>query len=80
MKISRQIEGIYKDGQISLSEVPLEISGEIPVIVVFLADESPNHRAALTRLRLASFIEDWDNPEMDIYDNYDGAKHDIQSG
>jgi hypothetical protein len=31
-------------------------------------------QAAELRVRLSSFAEDWDSPEMDLYDNYDAAK------
>ena len=31
-------------------------------------------RAAGLRERLATFAEDWESPEMSIYDNYDVAK------
>ncbi len=31
-------------------------------------------QAADLRARLATFAEDWNSPEMDIYDNYDAAK------
>jgi hypothetical protein len=31
-------------------------------------------QAAELRARLSSFAEDWDSPEMDLYDNYDAAK------
>ena len=31
-------------------------------------------QAAEMRARLASFAEDWESPEMDIYDNYDEEK------
>ncbi len=31
-------------------------------------------QAADLRERLATFAEDWENPEMSIYDNYDAAK------
>jgi hypothetical protein len=52
------------------------------VIVTFL---KPNHvdlrargidetQAADLRARLTTFAQDWDSPEMDIYDNYDAAK------
>jgi hypothetical protein len=30
-------------------------------------------QAAELRARLATFAEDWDSPEMDIYDEYDVA-------
>jgi hypothetical protein len=31
-------------------------------------------QAAELRARLAPFSEDWDDPAMDAYDNYDAAK------
>jgi hypothetical protein len=31
-------------------------------------------QAAELRARLATFADDWDSPEMSIYDNYDAAK------
>ena len=31
-------------------------------------------QAADLRTRLATFAEDWDRPEMDVYDDYDAAK------
>jgi len=29
------------------------------------------------RARLGAFAEEWDSPEMDLYDNYDAAKADL---
>ena len=31
-------------------------------------------QAAELRARLAAFAEEWDSPEMDVYNNYDAAK------
>lgn len=31
-------------------------------------------QAEVLRENLATFVEDWDSPEMDIYNNYDTAK------
>jgi hypothetical protein len=75
-------EGIYRNGSIELIGLPANISGEIRVIVTFLEPHSIDLRArgidkdqaADLRARLATFAEDWDSPEMDIYDNYDKAK------
>ena len=36
-------------------------------------------QAAEMRARLASFAEDWESPEMDIYDNYDEEKAKLQA-
>lgn len=33
--------------------------------------------AAGLRARLGAFAEDWDSPEMDLYNNYDAAKADL---
>ena len=49
------------------------------VVVTVLSPDSIDLRehgidktqAADMRTRLASFAEDWESPEMDIYDNYD---------
>ena len=52
------------------------------VIVTFLNENEVDLRAhgideeqaAELGVCLASFAEDWNSPEMDIYDNYDAAK------
>lgn len=75
-------EGIYRNGKIELIEMPTNINGEIRVIVIFLephyidlqARGIDKEQAADLRARLATFAEDWDSPEMDIYNNYDDAK------
>ncbi len=76
------IEGVYRGGKIELSETPREARDGTPVIVTFLPSNSVNlrsrgideARAADLRARLATFTEDWESPEMSIYDNYDAAK------
>jgi hypothetical protein len=76
------IQGIYRDGKIQLTEAPHNVSDNTPVIVTFLTsgeidlsvrgiDEA---QAADLRTRLTTFAEEWDSPEMDVYDNYDAAK------
>jgi hypothetical protein len=35
--------------------------------------------AAELRARLATFAEDWDSPEMAVYDEYDAAKSRLQT-
>ncbi len=75
------VEGTYKDGKIELAETPANVD-EARVLVTFLAPKeidlgahgiSPEQAADL-RARLSTFAEDWDDPEMDIYDDYDAAK------
>ena len=70
------IEGIYRNGKVELSELP-PAEAEGPVIVTFLAVRKTvyladrgigQQQAADLRGRLASFAEDWQQPEMDVYD------------
>ena len=76
------IQGIYRDGKIQLTEVPPNIRDDTPVIVTFLTSGNvllaargiDEAQAADLRARLTTFAEEWDSPEMDIYDNYDAAK------
>jgi hypothetical protein len=78
----KTLEGIYRNGKIELRETPSEVRDETRVIVTFLEPRSVNLRAhgideaqaAELRARLATFVEDWESPEMDIYDDYDAAK------
>ena len=81
------IEGVYRGGKIELSETPREARDGTPVIVTFLASDSVNlrsrgideARAADLRARLATFAEDWESPEMNVYDDYDEAKSKLQA-
>lgn len=78
----KSIEGIYRNGKIELVQVPTDVRDETRVIVTFLEPRSIDLRergideahAADLRARLATFAEDWDSPEMDIYDDYDAVK------
>ena len=76
--MSTTVAGIYRRGTIDLFECPANASEEDRVIVTFL---KPNEidlaslgigieEAWTLRSSLATFAEDWDSPEMDIYDNY----------
>jgi len=80
------IEGVYHDGKIELLEVPQDIKEDMFVLVTFISSvkkgefiDLPSRgidRAHATdlRARLAAFAEDWESPEMEVYDNYDAAK------
>ena len=76
------IEGIYRKGKVELAEVPSNIDDDTRVIVTFLKSGSIDLRkrgideaqAADLRSRLSTFAEDWNSPEMDIYDDYDATK------
>ena len=78
----KSIQGTYRNGRIELVEQPVNVPEEAPVIVTFLEPTTIDLRtrgidetcAAQLRARLATFVEDWDSPEMKIYDNYDAAK------
>jgi hypothetical protein len=82
------VEGLYHNGKVELKELPVNINTEMRVIVTFV---EPNKfidlrargideaQAAELRARLATFAEDWDSPEMDIYDDYDAAKAKLQA-
>jgi len=78
----RSIEGIYRKGKIELVEVPVSVGDETRVIVTFLESNDVDlrsrgideKRAADLRARYATFAEDWDSPEMSVYDNYASAK------
>ena len=79
------IEGIYRNGKIELTETPNDVSDETRVIVTFLKPVNidllecgiDEEQAADLRGRLSTFAEDWDSPEMSIYDNYDESKSHI---
>ena len=78
----KSVEGVYRDGRIELVELPSEVRDLTRVIVTFL-ESSPlslqarginEDQAADLRAQLYTFCEDWDSPEMDIYDDYDTVK------
>ena len=80
------IEGIYRNGKIELSETPSDVCEGARIIVAFLPPGSVDlqehgidkAQAAELRARLACFAEDWESPEMNIYDNYDEEKAKLQ--
>jgi hypothetical protein len=72
----KAIEGIFRNGKVELLEVPPQTE-ESRVLVTFLptppkidlADRGIGQaEASELRAKLASFVEDWDRPEMDVYD------------
>lgn len=70
----KSIKGIFRNGQVELSEPPPDAEGDVIVTFldsgsVALADRGIDEaQAADLRHRLAAFAEDWDRPEMDSYD------------
>lgn len=85
--MSIAIEGIYHNGKIELSETPNDICEGTRVIVTFLSPGSIDLRehgidraqAAELRARFSTFVEDWESPEMSVYDNYDEEKAKLQT-
>ena len=76
------VEGVYRNGKIELVELPRHLNEDTPVIVTFLskrlidlqARQISEAKAAELRARLMNFAEEWDSPEMDMYDDYDRIK------
>lgn len=76
------VEGIYRNGQIELIESPNNLLEGTRVIVTFLETKTidlasqsiDKAQAELLRTSLSTFAEDWNSPEMSIYDDYDAAK------
>lgn len=81
------VEGVYRNGKVELQETPAHVDEETRVIVTFVAPKRVDLRArgidatqaADLRARLATFAEYWDSPDMDIYDDYDAAKSNLQA-
>lgn len=79
------LEGVFRAGRVELTEPVSGIEDETRVIVTFL---SPNYidlkehgiseeQAARIRAQLGSFAEEWESPEMDIYDDYDNLRRSV---
>ena len=76
------VEGTYSNGVVELSETPPGTLENTKVIVTFLEQGVIDLRqrgidaeqAIDLRHRLGTFIEDWESPEMAIYDDYDESK------
>jgi hypothetical protein len=73
----KAVQGIYRDGKIELSETPPDIK-EARVVVTFLPADGPidlrsigitEAEAAELRWRLQAFEEDWNRPDMDVYND-----------
>lgn len=76
------VEGVYRNGRVELTENPNNIPEGTSVIVTFVKSNEidlesqgiDKEQAKLLRANLTTFSEDWDSPEMGIYDDYDAAK------
>ena len=71
----KSVKGVCRNGRVELLEPPPD-GAEGQVIVTFLRSDSIDladrdineQQAADLRHRLAAFAEDWERPEMDVYD------------
>ncbi len=76
------IQGIYHNGKIELIEKPDNVLDNTRVIVTFLESGQIDLRkrgmdqkqVAELRAAFATFAQEWDTPEMDVYNNYDATK------
>ena len=76
------VMGTYRGGKIELNEFPVNIPDETQVVVTFLGKSHINLQsrgisqteAEQLHSKLAMFAEDWDSPEMSIYDDYDAFR------
>jgi len=73
----KSVEGVYRNGKVELIE-PLDDAEGARVIVTLVRPQEPidlagrgigPRQAADLRRRLAAFAEDWDRPEMSVYDD-----------
>jgi hypothetical protein len=71
------VQGIFRDGKIELLETPPDLK-EAKVIVTFLPKQGPvdlrsigidEAEAARIRAQFETIREDWERPEMDVYDD-----------
>ena len=71
----KTFEGIYREGKVELLETPDHVD-EARVTVTFVEEGSVDlagrgideSQAANLRARLQTLAEDWDRPEMGVYD------------
>ena len=74
------VEGIYKDGKIELLETVSEVK-QAKVLITFLETSDidlktlgiSREEASELREKFATF-EDWNDPALDVYNDYDNAK------
>jgi hypothetical protein len=72
----KSVEGIYRNGKVELAEPLMEAEGSRVIVTWVRPSEQIDLRdkgidesqAADLRHRLVSFAEDWDRPEMAVYD------------
>jgi hypothetical protein len=83
----KTVTGIYDKGQIIIEQYPDNIQEGTQVIVTFLDSKNINlksrginkEEAQNIRDNLAVFADDWNREEMNIYDNYEEYKNELES-
>jgi hypothetical protein len=83
--MSRTFHGVYRNGRVELLEEPTGNLKEGPVLITFLEAGEVDLRtrnidqkqAATLRVQLNSFAEEWESPEMEMYDDYDTSKSNL---
>jgi c-di-AMP phosphodiesterase-like protein len=83
----KSVEGVYRDGKIELTEFPEDVRNDTRVIVTFLemdhidlqARGIDEAQAAELRAQLGTFAEEWNSPDMALYDNYDAGKAKLET-
>lgn len=81
------VTGTYINGQIKLNECPPNIQEGTEVIVTFISDDGidlssqgiSQEDAQKLRNNLTTFADDWNSPDMSIYDNYEPNKANLET-
>ena len=77
--------GVYRNGKVEFVELPEGVPDKTHAVVTFVSkDATELERLGITREQAAEFrwglgagIEDWDSPEMDVYNDYDRYKAEL---
>lgn len=73
-----KINGVYRNGKIELAELPPNINEAVVSVsfypAISLSELQIDEKAASDLREKFSAFTDWENPEMDIYNDYDLAK------
>jgi uncharacterized UPF0146 family protein len=80
------VEGVYRDGRIERKDLPDNVPEQAKVIVTFVESNDVDlaahgigkSQAKALRNSLATFAEDWNSPEMSVYDNYDAIESQLR--
>jgi hypothetical protein len=74
------VEGIYKDGRVILLKKPEEIANS-KVLITFIEESDAglatlgiDEDEALELRQKFSAFDDWNDPVMDVYNDYDNAR------